>query len=147
MGRKLIRNRFLTILQVLLYGILCCAATQSERTLSATNRTSMTFSTTLCDVRVDEFHARLDLFYVYKIVYEDNTLDLVGIEKAIATAIATSLKECDLYQQPLYAVELHSPSHREIDTSKYMVNIDPNAQRIFFNLYSCTFNKRLIWFF
>lgn len=68
-------------------------------------------ATTECDVRTGGYEARLDLQYVYKIVYKQEPLDLSDIERVIATSVAAVLDECDQNMQPIYAVELSSPSH------------------------------------
>lgn len=70
-----------------------------------------TIATTACDVRTGEYSARLDVFFFYKVEYESAELDLVGIERAIATSLASSLSDCDDNMKPIYAIELNTPSH------------------------------------
>lgn len=71
--------------------------------------------------QASDYPARLDLTYMYSVeFYSDNnenaSIDLNGMERAIATSVASTLSACSTDNQPQYAVELSSYSaHRFID--------------------------------
>jgi 5-formaminoimidazole-4-carboxamide-1-beta-D-ribofuranosyl 5'-monophosphate synthetase len=79
--------------------------------------TKETIATAECEVRVEGYQARLDLYY-YKVEYDEEPLDLLGIERSIATAVASSLSDCDENMKPIYAVELSAVGHKRSDTGK-----------------------------
>jgi hypothetical protein len=80
--------------------------------------TSEIVSTSSCEVRIRRYEARLNIHYFYKIEYEEEPLDLLGLEKTLATSIASALNECDENMEPVYAVELNAPSHVRSELGK-----------------------------
>jgi hypothetical protein len=76
---------------------------------------------------VDAYPARLDLVYVYALEFYDPLDDLLyGVERAIATSVASTLTTCTAAEgasttqssMPMFAVELSDFSaHRVIDSS------------------------------
>ena len=87
-----------------------------------------TITTTECsNIRtIASFQARLDMFYLYKIEYENNhngngdtEPDLPGIERALATALATALDRCDDQKRPAYAIQLSATQGHELTPSKF----------------------------
>jgi hypothetical protein len=98
----------LLLLQSICDGANAVGVNDQPRDLQETE----TITTTACDVRVGGYQARLDMFYFYKVEYKDeSSLDLPGLERALATSVASSLNECDKNMKPYYAVQLSSPSH------------------------------------
>jgi len=80
-----------------------------RRFLAATE----TISTADCNnVRVNSYHARLDLYYFYLLEFEDGAeLNLRSVGKAIATELVKVLNECDQTDRPKFAVALHPSAH------------------------------------
>lgn len=67
---------------------------------------------------VKNYQARLDLVYTYSLEYS-GVLDLLGVERAIATSVASALNTCGDANQPIYAVALSEYSaHHLIVTGK-----------------------------
>lgn len=104
--RKMIFSFFISFFTFfqLATGIMALNGDQSQQIIKEI------ITTTSCKVREETFQARLELLYYYKVEYIES-LDLVGIERALATSIASALNYCDENMEPLYAVELTSPSH------------------------------------
>ena len=85
-------------------------------------------TTTACrNIRqAHDYPARVDLVYIYVLDYVgndnennagDDSLDLMGVERAIASSVASTLNRCDDERYPLYAVELSDASaHKVIAT-------------------------------
>jgi hypothetical protein len=72
-------------------------------------------TTTACDVirSQTDYQARLDLLYFYLVECSAGTMpDLEGIERAIATSIASKLNDCNEENGPLYAVQVTGTWHR-----------------------------------
>jgi len=71
-------------------------------------------TTTACRFirRAEDYPARLDLIYVYFLdYYGDSPLTLLeGIERAIATTVASTLNDCDDQHYPVFALELSEQS-------------------------------------
>jgi hypothetical protein len=68
-----------------------------------------------------QYPARLDLVYLYSVeFYQDAVLEgiLPGVERAIATSVASTLTTCSAAARPMYAVELSDFSaHRVVQAS------------------------------
>jgi hypothetical protein len=103
---------------------LCCSA--GEATSNGSNNDNHDYqnedrslheiiTTAECpNIRVSgNYPARLDLIYVYSLMYS-GALDVVGIERAIATSVASALNTCGNESQPLYAVELSNFSKHHL---------------------------------
>ena len=62
--------------------------------------------------RAEDYPARLDLIYVYFLDFygDEPEVLLEGIERAIATSVASTLNDCDDRHQPEFAVELSEQS-------------------------------------
>lgn len=74
-------------------------------------------TTTACaDIRLaSDYPARLDLIYVYSVEFYGALDDLSGMERAIATSVASALNHCSsAANQPVYAVELSDDSAHRI---------------------------------
>lgn len=72
-------------------------------------------TTTACNVirSQTDYQARLDLLYFYLVECNTGTIpDLNGIERAIATSIASKLNDCNQDNGPLYAVQVTGTGHR-----------------------------------
>ncbi|KAL7559416.1 hypothetical protein ACA910_009977 [Epithemia clementina (nom. ined.)] len=98
----------------------------------------VTITTTQCpSIRSsDSFRARLDLLYLYQIEYTTTTTttnntaknttdmddgssinllpDLSGIDRAVATALASTLNQCDSQQRPAYAIQISAIRGHEL---------------------------------
>jgi len=77
--------------------------------------------------RAEDYPARMDMIYVYFVdfVGDYDSLDLTGIERAIATSVASTFNSCDAEQQPVNAVELSEVSeHKLIATRKSQRRFD-----------------------
>jgi hypothetical protein len=109
---------------LLLLGVAFVNATDFEYVNQERERiilTSETIVTTECDIRVGRYSARLDLFYFYRVEYENGSnLDLVGIERALAASIAMFLRDCDKSRKPIYAIELNLPSHEITNSGRFI---------------------------
>jgi hypothetical protein len=84
---------------------------QHHRALAA----AAMITTTACDVirSQTDYQARLDLFYFYLVECNAGIIpDLEGVERAIATSIASKLKDCNEDNGPLYAVQVTGTWHR-----------------------------------
>jgi hypothetical protein len=68
-----------------------------------------TISTSKCSaVRRESYKARLDISYLYLIQWRAGTsLDVNGIERAIADGLVQMLNECDSLDRPQYAVQIY----------------------------------------
>ena len=94
-------------------------ASQHPRSLA------LTVTTTNCvNTRNEPYKARLELVYDYLVEYSDHGivsggnnrdendgLDLIGVENAVAYGLASALDTCNVGGSPLYAVELASRHH------------------------------------
>lgn len=72
-------------------------------------------STGCPSLRWGVYPARLDLFYFYLVEFDNTTTpDLQGIERAIAVGLVDTLsyKGCNVYGEPVMAVELTEDGHR-----------------------------------
>jgi hypothetical protein len=72
-------------------------------------------TTTACtNIRsTDSYPARMDLTYLYTIEHTAD-FDATGIERALATSVASTLNSCDKSDRPIYAVELDIASQHKV---------------------------------
>jgi hypothetical protein len=119
------------------------AAGTKESSWIGTRNVREIITTTACPSigMASDYPARLDLIYVYSVEYYDVLDDLAGIERAIATSVASALNTCGTAtkNQPLYAVELSDFSeHRLIPTTGTYVR-SGQSQYEHNASYCCTF--------
>jgi len=85
--------------------------------------TAEIISTADCNnVRVATYNARLDLYFFYLLEYEERMeadLDLLSINRAIATEITKILNECDDWGRPKYALSLNPSAHMPSKGGKF----------------------------
>ena len=117
-----VRRRWcLAHLAGMLCGLAAFGSSEQDRALR------QIVTTTACqNIRpADDYPARIDMIYVYFLDYyvtgdnDDNndditSLDMTGLERAIATSVASTLNRCDDQRYPVYAVELSEASAHEV---------------------------------
>ena len=96
-----------------LFGILFSAAAAAM--VRAETLTSMACPS----LRWTVYPARLDLFYFYRIEFDNTTTpDLPGMERAIGIALLDTFQGCNAYGEPVHAVQLSENFHRYSPGSK-----------------------------
>lgn len=86
----------------------------------------MVVTTACSSIRSQSYEARIDIGYLYVVEFETGTdVDLSSFDRSIANAIAMALYDCDVRDQPLYAVEWTSDGTGHVFSTggKYMREI------------------------
>jgi hypothetical protein len=100
-------------------AVLLLCTIRPNGAMTVNSRDNEVIATTACDVRLSGYEARLDLYFFYKVEYTSEPLNLLLLERALATSLATVLNNCDENNMPMYAIELTIPSHEPVDGGKF----------------------------